>query len=115
MSAIATGSEEAKERFDAFIAALKKNGLDFDDKRRFEGRFVYDSALEVLKERYKKKSDVDFDAILAANDMMAFAAIDALEFEEVVGCIAGDDTIMAAIRTTEDVQKVMKALNEMIS
>ena len=79
MSAIATGSEEAKERFDAFIAALKKNGLDFDDKRRFEGRFVYDSALEVLKERYKKKSDVDFDAILAANDMMAFAAIDALE------------------------------------
>ena len=47
--------------------------------------------------------------------MAVAAAIDALEFEEVVGCIAGDDTIMAAIRTTEDVQKVMKALNEMIS
>ena len=47
--------------------------------------------------------------------MAVAAAIDALEFEEVVGCIAGDDTIMAAIRTTPDVQKVMKALNEMIS
>ncbi|WP_029320713.1 arginine repressor [Butyrivibrio sp. AE3004] len=46
--------------------------------------------------------------------MAVAAALDALEFEEVVGCIAGDDTIMAAIRTNDDVQKVMNRLNEMI-
>lgn len=79
MSAIETGSEEAQDRYDAFISALKKNGLDFDDNRRFEGKFVYDNAYTALKNRYKKKSDIDFDAILAANDMMAFAAIEALE------------------------------------
>ncbi|WP_026493399.1 MULTISPECIES: arginine repressor [unclassified Butyrivibrio] len=46
--------------------------------------------------------------------MAVAAALDALEFESIVGCIAGDDTIMAAIRTTADVQKVMNELNEII-
>ena len=34
--------------------------------------------------------------------MAAAAALDHLNFPEVVGCIAGDDTIMAAVRTVED-------------
>lgn len=46
--------------------------------------------------------------------MAVAAAIDALEFDEIVGCIAGDDTIMAAIRTNEDVVRVMDSLNEMM-
>ena len=33
--------------------------------------------------------------------MAAAAAIDSLSIEGIVGCIAGDDTIMAALRTTE--------------
>jgi len=41
-------------------------------------------------------------------------AIDALEFSEVVGTIAGDDTIMCAIRTVEDTMKVMEKINKMI-
>ncbi len=38
--------------------------------------------------------------------MAAAAALDALEFEEIVGCIAGDDTIFAAVRTTEDAMRL---------
>ena len=79
MSAMKTGSKEAKERFDAFKSALEKNGLKFDENLLFEGYFVYDRALAAIQERYKKKEDVNFDAILCANDMMAFASINALE------------------------------------
>ena len=46
--------------------------------------------------------------------MAVAAAIDAMELEEVVGSIAGDDTIMAAVRTTEDTDIVMKKISEMI-
>lgn len=42
--------------------------------------------------------------------MAVAAAVDAMEMEEIVGSIAGDDTIMAAIRTTEDVESVMKKI-----
>lgn len=38
------------------------------------------------------------------------AAIDAMELLEIVGSIAGDDTIMCAVRTTADTQVVMKKL-----
>ena len=79
LSATATGSEEAKDRFNAFKKAVKKNGVDFNENRKFEGYFVYDRALAAIQERYHKKEDIDFDAILAANDMMAFAAIQAIE------------------------------------
>ena len=46
--------------------------------------------------------------------MAVAAAIDAMELEEVVGSIAGDDTIMAAVRTTEETDIVMKKISEMI-
>ena len=79
MSAISTGSEEAQERYDSFLNALKKNGLSFNKNHYFDGRFVYDWAYKELTDRYKSKKDVDFDALVAANDMMAFASISALE------------------------------------
>ena len=42
------------------------------------------------------------------------AALDALKFSEVVGCIAGDDTIMVAVRTVEDTQILMDKIHLMI-
>lgn len=46
--------------------------------------------------------------------MAAAAAIDALKFPEVVGCIAGDDTIMVAVRTVEETKKLMEKIHAMI-
>ncbi|MDO4284259.1 MAG: arginine repressor [Eubacteriales bacterium] len=46
--------------------------------------------------------------------MAVAAALDALHLPQIVGCIAGDDTIMAAIRTKEDAAAVMERLREMI-
>ncbi|MBO4902318.1 MAG: arginine repressor [Lachnospiraceae bacterium] len=44
--------------------------------------------------------------------MAVAAAMDAMELTAIVGTIAGDDTIMCAIRTVEDAQEVLKKLNE---
>ncbi len=46
--------------------------------------------------------------------MAVAAAIDAMRLPEIVGCIAGDDTIMAAIKTVEDTKAVMEKLEEII-
>ncbi len=39
--------------------------------------------------------------------MAVAAAVDAMKFPEIVGCIAGDDTIMAAIRTADEADIVI--------
>lgn len=46
--------------------------------------------------------------------MAAGAALDNLGWEEIVGCIAGDDTIMCAIRTMEDTLLVMEELRKIL-
>ena len=42
------------------------------------------------------------------------ASIDAMNIDEIVGSIAGDDTIMCAIRTTEDTIAIMKKLRKFV-
>lgn len=44
--------------------------------------------------------------------MAVAAAIDAIDFDEVVGCIAGDDTIFCAVRTEKDTISIMEKLNK---
>ncbi len=47
--------------------------------------------------------------------MAVAAAIDAFKFPEVAGCIAGDDTIMAAVRTVDEAYEVMDKIKEMLN
>ena len=47
--------------------------------------------------------------------MAVAAAIDALSIPRMVGCIAGDDTIMCAIRSCDDVPFVMDVIEGLIS
>ena len=46
--------------------------------------------------------------------MAVAAAVDAMKFSEVVGCIAGDDTIMAAVRSVEETRALMDKIHAMI-
>ncbi len=46
--------------------------------------------------------------------MAVAAALDALKFSEVVGCIAGDDTIMVAVRTVEETRALLDKIHVMI-
>ena len=45
--------------------------------------------------------------------MAAAAALDALQIDGIVGCIAGDDTIMCAIRTEKETESVMEKLHRL--
>lgn len=46
--------------------------------------------------------------------MAAAAALDALQMPEIVGCIAGDDTVMAAVRTVQEATIVMGKVRHML-
>ena len=46
--------------------------------------------------------------------MAVAAALDAIKFHEVVGCIAGDDTIMCAVRSVDDTIIVMEKIKKMV-
>ena len=47
--------------------------------------------------------------------MAVAAAVDAMKWKEVVGCIAGDDTIMCAIRSVQDTEHVMDKIRKIVS
>lgn len=47
--------------------------------------------------------------------MAVAAALDNLNISGIVGCIAGDDTVMCAIRNVEDVVPVMDKINKLVS
>ena len=47
--------------------------------------------------------------------MAAAAALDELNWEEIVGCIAGDDTIMCAVRTVPDTIHLMKKIESILN
>mgnify|MGYP000396953309 FL=1 len=46
--------------------------------------------------------------------MAVAAAVDAMKFKEIVGSIAGDDTIMMAVRSVEDTRIVMDKIREIL-
>ena len=51
---------------------------------------------------------------VAGMAMAVAAALDALHIDGIVGSIAGDDTIMCAVRTLKDTENVIKKLHRII-
>lgn len=47
--------------------------------------------------------------------MAVAAAVDAMKLSEIVGCIAGDDTIMAAIKSSDEVDIVMEKIDGILN
>lgn len=76
-----------------------------------------DKYIRVLRDGFASMDMAQNILVIRTVSGMAMAvatALDALEFSEVVGTIAGDDTIMCAIRTVEDTMKVMEKINKMV-
>lgn len=74
-----------------------------------------DKYIRVLKECFVSMDSAQNILVVKTGVGMAMAvaaAIDAMKFEEIVGSIAGDDTIMMAIRTVEDTKVVMCKIRE---
>ena len=73
--------------------------------------------LRVLKDGYVSMDHAENILVIKTVSGMAMAvgaALDAMDLPEMVGCIAGDDTVMCAIRTTQDTLNVMKELKKLL-
>lgn len=69
-------SQEGEERFQAFKKALQKHGLEFHEEWVLNGAFTRSSAFEELKSKYQKKEEVEYEAIICANDLMGMAVLE---------------------------------------
>jgi transcriptional regulator of arginine metabolism len=76
-----------------------------------------DKYIQVLQNGYlsmDRAQNILVMKTVAGMAMAVAAALDALKMDEIVGCIAGDDTIMAAVRTSEDTLVLMDKIREML-
>ena len=93
------------------------------------GKLVYKAAeskhqqaepkyLRILKESYVSM-DMAMNILViktvSGMAMAAAAALDACHFSEIVGCIAGDGTIMCAVRTVPDTIHLMKKIESILN
>ena len=85
----------------------------------FQGEEVQlgDKYARVLKEGYVSMDLAQNLLVLKTVSGMAMAvaaAVDAMSIEEVVGCIAGDYTVMVAMRNVQDARIVMEKIGRMV-
>lgn len=76
-----------------------------------------DKYIRVLKDGYASMDVAQNILVMKTVSGMAMAvaaAVDAMKMPEIVGCIAGDDTIMIAIRTADDTILVMDKIKKML-
>ena len=92
------------------------------------GRQKYDALTEANEDLSEKYTRVFRDAFVSMDmaqnilviktvsgmAMAVAAAIDAMHLHEIVGCIAGDDTIMCAVRSVDDTIAVMSRLRKLV-
>jgi len=73
--------------------------------------------VRILKEGYVSMDMAQNILVIKTGSGMAMAvaaAIDAMKWYEIVGCIAGDDTLMCAVRSVEETVKVMEKIREIV-
>lgn len=84
---------------------------------RQDDSYLGDKFIRVLKEGFVSMDMAQNILVIKTVSGMAMAvaaAIDAMKMKEIVGSIAGDDTIMIAIRTVEDTLSVMDKVEKTI-
>ena len=95
-------SESGKQRY----MVLKPQGT-FSDKY-----------IRILRDGYASMDMAQNILVIKTVSGMAMAvaaALDAIHFHEIVGCIAGDDTIMCAVRSVDDTILVMGKIRKLIA
>ncbi len=85
--------------------------------RQEDSRHLEDKYIRVLKDGFSSMDMAQNILVVKTVSGMAMAvaaAIDAMRFQEIVGSIAGDDTIMMAVRTVDDTEKLMGRIWELL-
>ena len=76
-----------------------------------------DKYIRILRDGYMSMDMAQNILVIKTVSGMAMAvaaALDAMKLKEIVGSIAGDDTIMMAVRTVEDTQAVMGKIRNVL-
>ena len=76
-----------------------------------------DKYIRVLKEGYLSMDMAQNILVIKTVSGMAMAvaeALDVIGFHEIVGCVAGDNTIMCAVRTVDDTIILMDKLKKIV-
>lgn len=79
--------------------------------------YLSDKYIRVLKDGFVSMDMAQNILVVKTVSGMAMAvaaAIDAMKLKEIVGSIAGDDTIMMAVRTVEDTETVMGKIRSVL-
>ena len=105
------------------IRELKLTKMSLDGRQRYvivpgPGGQLGDKYIGILRESFLSMDMAQNILVIKTVSGMAMAvaaALDAMKWNEVVGCIAGDDTIMCAIRTSEDTVAVMEKIRKIVS
>lgn len=88
-------------------AALEKNDSCLEDKY-----------VRVLKDAYAASETAQNILVVktvSGMAMAAAAALDAMKFSEIVGCIAGDDTVFVAVHTAEEAEILSDKIKRIMS
>lgn len=104
------------------IRELKLTKMTVDGRQRYvivpgPGSQLGDKYIGILREGFLSMDMAQNILVIKTVTGMANAvcvAIDAMNWPEVVGSIAGDDTIMCAIRSVEDTIKVMDKIGKIV-
>lgn len=83
----------------------------------YHENYLADKYIRVLRDGFISMDQAQNILVVKTVSGMAMAvaaAIDAMHLKEIVGSIAGDDTIMMAIRTDEDTKIVMNKIQHII-
>ena len=83
-----------------------------NDEKHLSGKYV-----NVLKDGFVSIDMAQNILVVKTVSGMAMAvaaAIDAMKYPEIVGSIAGDDTIMMAVRTVEDTKSLMNQILQLV-
>lgn len=89
---------DAIERFQAYKEVLEENNISYKEELVFNGLFIEESGRLAVKHFIKNR--IDFDAIVASNDQMAFGALEILHQNDIkvpenVSVVGFDDTLTA--------------------
>lgn len=94
-----------------------KNGRQKYIILKQEDSHLGDKYIRVLRDGFSSMAMAQNILVIKTVSGMAMAvaaALDAMRFPEIVGCIAGDDTIFVAVRTVDETQALMENIHIML-
>ena len=96
---------------------LTKTSIDGKNQKyvvfQADRQHMNDKFIRVLKEGFVGADMAQNILVIKTVAGMAMA-VDAMQWHEIVGTIAGDDTIMCAVRTVDDTVKLMEKLKKIV-